>query len=58
MQHTDRFPGRLHDAGGEELVIDYRPSPYLGEHNFEVFTAVTGLDDAEVVEHLADGLFS
>ena len=56
-QQTDRFPAVLHDADGDELELRYSPSPYLSEHTFEVGGELLGLDDAEVGEQIAKGLF-
>ncbi len=58
VQRTDRFPATLTDSGGTELTIGYRPSPYLGEHNFDVYGALLGLDDGEIAERIGDGLFT
>jgi hypothetical protein len=57
-QHTDRFPAILRDAGGSELAPTYRASPYLGEHNFDVYPQILGLDEGEVSERMGDGLFT
>ena len=57
-QHTDRFPAILRDADGSELAPTYRPSPYLGEHNFDVYPQLLGLDEGEVSERMGDGLFT
>ena len=57
-QHTDRFPAILRDAEGSELAPTYRPSPYLGEHNFDVYPQLLGLDEGEVSERMGDGLFT
>jgi crotonobetainyl-CoA:carnitine CoA-transferase CaiB-like acyl-CoA transferase len=48
----DRFPARF--AG--DPVEDYRPSPYFGEHNFEVLEELLGWDAARVAEAMADDL--
>ncbi len=56
-QHTDRFPAILRDADGTELALTYRASPYLGEHNFDVYPQLLGLDEGEVGERMGDGLF-
>jgi hypothetical protein len=59
QQHTDRFPARLFDSTtGAELELRYRASPYLGEHNFDVYGDVLGMDAAEVAERMGDGLFT
>ena len=57
-QHTDRFPAVLSDADGHEMVLSYRHSPYLGEHNFEVYNALVGLDESDIAERMGTGLFS
>ena len=56
-QQTDRFPAILRDGDGGEIELSYRHSPYLGEHNFEVYEALLGLDAAEVAERMGAGLF-
>ena len=56
-QQTDRFPAILRDGDGEEIELSYRHSPYLGEHNFEVYEALLGLDASDVAEHMGAGLF-
>ena len=33
-------------------------SPYLGEHNFEVYGELLGLDEGEIAVGMAEGLFS
>ncbi len=57
-QYTDRFPATLADASGEELVLQYRPSPYLGEHTLDVFDSLLGLDAGEIAEGMGTGLFN
>lgn len=57
-QHTDRFPAVLHDVNGREIPLSYRHSPYLGEHNFDVYESLVGLDASEVAERMGTGLFS
>ena len=57
-QHVDRFPARLHDVDGTELEISYRASPYLGEHNFDVYAGLLGLDVGDIAERMGDGLFT
>jgi crotonobetainyl-CoA:carnitine CoA-transferase CaiB-like acyl-CoA transferase len=57
-QHVDRFPARMRDADGTELQLVYRASPYLGEHNFDVYGDLLGLDVGEVAERMGDGLFA
>lgn len=58
VQHVDRFPARLHDVEGSELHLEYRASPYIGAHNFEVYADLLGLDAGEVADRMGDGLFS
>jgi hypothetical protein len=37
----------------------YVPPPsYVGEHNFEVYVELAGLDEVAIAEGMADGLFS
>ena len=48
----DRFPATF---GGDHLD-PYRPSPYLGEHNFDVFAELLGWDAEKVAEAIAEGL--
>ena len=57
-QRTDRFPALLHDADGSPIELTYAHSPYLGEHTFEVYEQLLGLDTAEIAERMGDGLFS
>lgn len=57
-QSIDRFPAVLHDADGTEVEIEYRHSPYLGEHNFEAYGELLGLDPDVIAEHMGEGLFS
>ncbi len=57
-QHMDRFPAELRDANGDQLALTYRASPYLGEHNFEVYAELLGLDEGEIAERMGDGLFT
>ena len=54
----DRFPAVLRDADGTELTLEYRASPYLGEHNFEVYGKLLGMDEGEIAERMGDGLFT
>lgn len=56
-QHTDRFPASI-TAAGTELVIDYRHTPYLGQHTFEVLDSLLGLDAEAVAEGMGTGLFT
>lgn len=46
-QTTERHPARWYSQG-TELAIGYRPTPYLGEHNFEVYQDVLGWDTEEI----------
>lgn len=48
----DRFPAIW---GGDHLD-PYRPSPYLGEHDFEVLDELLGWDADAVAKAMADGL--
>lgn len=52
---TDTFPA-LWD--GERPPVARLAPSYLGEHNFEVYTALAGLDEGEIAEGIGDGLFS
>jgi crotonobetainyl-CoA:carnitine CoA-transferase CaiB-like acyl-CoA transferase len=52
---TDCFPA-LWD--GQRLPVERLSPAYLGEHNFEVWTELAGLDVDEVAAGMADGLFS
>ena len=60
QQHVDRYPGRFHsgaDPGPRgELELNYRPSPYLGQHNFDVYRDLLGWDEAQVAEAMGDNL--
>jgi crotonobetainyl-CoA:carnitine CoA-transferase CaiB-like acyl-CoA transferase len=59
QQHTDRFPAVWYDAGGAaEIALDYRHSPYLGEHTFEVYGELLGWDEGRTAEAIGDGLFT
>ena len=55
---TDRFPAIVSDASGEELQLDYRHTPYLGEHTFDVLEALLGLDATAVAEGMGRGVFN
>jgi crotonobetainyl-CoA:carnitine CoA-transferase CaiB-like acyl-CoA transferase len=56
-QTLDRHPGRWHGSGGDgEIELTYRASPYLGQHNFEVYGELVGWVDAQVAEALGDEL--
>jgi crotonobetainyl-CoA:carnitine CoA-transferase CaiB-like acyl-CoA transferase len=58
-QHTDRFPAVWYDAAeATEVGLDYRHSPYLGEHSFEVYRELLGWDEARIAEAMGDGLFT
>jgi crotonobetainyl-CoA:carnitine CoA-transferase CaiB-like acyl-CoA transferase len=48
----DRFPATF---GGDHLD-PYLPSPYLGEHNFDVFAELLGWDAERVADAIAGGL--
>jgi crotonobetainyl-CoA:carnitine CoA-transferase CaiB-like acyl-CoA transferase len=48
----ERFPARL----GASVLEPYSRAPaYVGEHNFEVLTAVCGMSEEEVAQAIADG---
>ncbi len=50
----DRFPGLWSGTDLEPYLL----SPgYLGEHNFEIFTELSGMTDEEVALGMGDGLF-
>jgi crotonobetainyl-CoA:carnitine CoA-transferase CaiB-like acyl-CoA transferase len=50
----DRFPAIW---SGTDL-LPYLPSPgYLGEHNFEVFGELAGMDEGGIAVAMGDGLF-
>ena len=57
-QPTDRFPAVVSDVAGEELVLEYRPTPYLGEHTLDVFEQLLGLDAGVIAEGMGTGLFN
>ena len=52
---VDTFPA-LWD--GERLAVERLSPAYLGEHNFEVWTELAGLEMEQVAEGMSDGLFS
>jgi crotonobetainyl-CoA:carnitine CoA-transferase CaiB-like acyl-CoA transferase len=55
LRPFDRFPAIW---SGTDLE-PYRSAPcYVGEHNFDVYPEVAGIDEATVAEGMADGLFS
>ena len=54
-RRTDTFPA-LFD--GERLAPQLLSPAYLGEHNFDVWTELAGLDFDDVAEAMGDGLFS
>ena len=49
---------RCATLGGEELTLEYRASPYFGEHTFEVYAGLLGMDEVEIAERMGDGLFA
>ena len=56
-QTTERHPAHWYDASGEqEVVMRYGASPFLGQHNFEVFGELLGWDEAAVAEAMGDDL--
>ena len=40
------------------IELAYRATPYYGEHNFELYGELLGMDEIEVAEHMGDGLFT
>ncbi|MFT3855078.1 MAG: CoA transferase [Ilumatobacteraceae bacterium] len=58
VQHIECFPARLHDASGAPIELEYRATPYYGEHTFDVYREVLGLDEVEIAERMGDGLFT
>jgi crotonobetainyl-CoA:carnitine CoA-transferase CaiB-like acyl-CoA transferase len=52
---TDTFPA-LWD--GERPTIERLAPAYFGEHNFEVYGELAGMDIQEIADGMADGLFS
>lgn len=51
----DRFPA-LFSAMDLEPYLP--PPSYVGEHNFDVYSEIAGMDAADVAEGMAGGLFS
>jgi len=51
----DRFPALWSHMDLEPYVP---PPSYVGEHNFEVFEELAGMDVGEIAEGMGDGLFS
>ena len=58
IQHIEAFPARLHDADGRPIGIDYRATPYYGEHTFDIYSELLGMDEVEIAEGMGDGLFT
>lgn len=54
-QQTDRHPARWF-VDGSELELPYAASPFLGQHNFEVYGELLGWDEVAVAEAMGDGL--
>jgi crotonobetainyl-CoA:carnitine CoA-transferase CaiB-like acyl-CoA transferase len=50
----DRFPGVWSDTDLEPYVLS---GSYLGEHNFEVYGELAGLDEEAVAAGIGDGLY-
>ena len=50
----DRFPAKFSASALEP----YEPSPYLGQHSFDVYGELAGMSDEEIAEGLGDGLFA
>jgi hypothetical protein len=51
----DRYPAQW----SRSRLEPYRVAPgYVGEHNFEVYGELLGLDEAAIAEGMADGLFT
>ena len=57
-QLTDRFPAVVADPSGAELVLNYRCTPYLGEHTLDTFEQLLGLDAGAIAEGMGSGLFN
>lgn len=53
-RRTDTFPAKW---DGERLLPPMLSPAYLGEHNFDVWTEVAGLEFDDVAEGIGDGLF-
>lgn len=51
----DRFPAVW---SGTSLEPYLPPPAYVGEHNFEVYPELAGVDEEEIAAGMADGLFS
>ena len=45
-------------SGLKSIELAYRATPYYGEHNFELYGELLGMDEIEVAEHMGDGLFT
>jgi crotonobetainyl-CoA:carnitine CoA-transferase CaiB-like acyl-CoA transferase len=56
-QTTERHPARWFDGEGEIELI-YRASPYLGQHDFEIYGDLLGWDPGRVAQAMGDGLVS
>ena len=54
-RRTDTFPAQWN---GHRLDNPLLSPTYLGEHNFDVWTELAGLEFDEVAEGMGDGLFS
>ena len=51
----DRFPALWSDMD----LAPYRPPPaYVGEHNFEVYEELAGMDVEAIADGMGDGLFT
>ena len=50
----DRFPAIW---SGTDLEPYLPPPSYVGEHSFEVYEELAGIDAAQVAEGMGDGLF-
>ena len=49
----ERFPAIF-----SETTLDYAPSPFLGEHSFEVYKELLGMSDEEIATAIGEGLFT